>query len=216
MIPGYMSVLLMLIVFILWVTGWKQLLAPSVRTGPAIILTATIAFMLAVPISMWISPLKSFPGFRIHAAACLLLVVSAVIVWRTAQEGQRAYLVLCALMLAIVWGSAHSLYSHEAMFYWIDPSWDAPLLVGVLCGAFSSNDTHQIGIVAWGAAIGECVEAVLRSGGFEASIGSWAWWDGFVIALCTAAAVTILVRAVRVIAGKLGEAWMQMRGGRSS
>lgn len=214
MIPGYMCVLLLLIVSILWATGWKDFLTPNVRTGWAAVITLMIAATLGFP--LWFSPFLSEPGIQIHASAWLLLGACAIVLWRTAKEGQRGYLILCATMLAVVWGSARSLYSHEAMFYWIDPFWDTPVLAGLLCGAFTSDSRHQLVLVAWGAALGNFLEALLRTGSIQTRIGSWEWWDSVAIAVCSAIAVAILMRSGRSIVSRIGAAWLSIKGGRSS
>ncbi|MFF2887614.1 hypothetical protein [Paenibacillus sp. NPDC057967] len=214
MIPGYISVLLLLIVSILWATGWKDVFAPHMRTGWTVTITLAIAALLIFP--LWSSPFSSEPAVQIHASAWLLMAVCAVLLWRSAKEGQRGYLMLCTLMLAIVWGSARSLYSHETMFYWMDPVWDMPLLAGLLCGAFTSDSRHQLVLVVWGAALGDFVEALFRDGVIQARIGSWEWWDSVTIAFCSAVAVTVLLRAGRAIGSRIGAVWLHLRGGRSS
>ncbi|RJE90022.1 hypothetical protein D3P07_07335 [Paenibacillus sp. 1011MAR3C5] len=214
MIPGYISVLLLLIVSILWATGWKDVFAPRMRTGWAVAVTLAIALLLMFP--LWSSPLHNKPAIQIHASVWLLLTVCAILLWRSVQDGQRGYLMLCALMLAIVWGSARSLYSHETMFYWMDPLWDMPLLAGLLCGAFTSDSRHQLVLVAWGAALGSFVEVLFRGDVIQTRIGSWEWWDSVAIACCSAVAVTVLLRAGRAIGSRIGAAWLHLRGGRSS
>ncbi|REK77271.1 hypothetical protein [Paenibacillus paeoniae] len=214
MIPGYISVLLLLIVSILWATGWRDFLAPNIRTGWAVTVTLAIAVMLMFPI--WFSPLASEPDIQIHASAVLMLAVSSIMLWRSARDGGMGYFMLCALMLAIVWGSAKSLYSHETMFYWLDPIWDMPVWGGILCSAFTSEGRNQLVLVAWGAALGDFVEALLRDGSLHASIGSLAWWDSVMIAFCSAVAATILLRIGRAVGGRISAAWFYLRGGRSS
>lgn len=214
MIPGYISILLLLIVSILWATGWREVLVPNMRTGWTAAIALAIAALLIFP--LWTSPIASEPAVQVHVSAWLLLAASAILLWRTAQDSQRGYLMLCALMLAIVWGSARSLYSHETMFYWMDPLWDMPLLAGLLCGAFTSDSRHQLVLVAWGAAWGEFIVAMFREGAVHARIGSWEWWDSVAIAFCSAVAVTVLLRAARAIGAWISAAWLNLRGGRSS
>lgn len=215
MVPGYLCILFLFIFCILWATGWKPIFAPNVRTGWALTLTGLILCTLMVPI--WITPIAKFPGFHIHASVCLLLVSSVTAVLLSAKHGQAFFLVLCAVMLAVVWGSTRSLYAHESFLHWLSPTLDAPLLAGLLCGVFTTDSNHQLAIMAWGAAIGECMAALLQEGGtFQVQIGSWAWWDGFAIAICATFALGAAGRALRGMISKLGAVWLQQRGGRSS
>lgn len=214
MMPGYLCALLLFIVCILWATGWKPVLAPNVKTGWALLLAGTTIISLIYP--HWITPFAKYPGFTIHGAVCLLLISSVIAGLVTAKQGQILYLLLCSSMLAVVWGSTRTLYAHESVLYWLNPSLDAPLLAGLLSSVFSSDSNHQLAITIWGAAAGESMAAILQDGAFQAQIGSWAWWDGLTIAICTAFALSAAGRMLRGMISKLGAVWLQQRGGRSS
>lgn len=213
MIPGYVCALLLLIISILWATGWKTAIAPAVSTRWTLVVAGIIALPLMFP--TWIMPPTRYTEIKIHVAVCMLLICTATSVWRR-QDGQRFYILSCVLMLAIVWGSARSLYSHESMFYFLHPDWDAPLLGGLLCGAFTSDVRHQFAIVAWGAALSEVVQNILADGSAVQLIGTWAWWDGVAVALCAAVLFTIVTSTLRRWMVKLGTVWhRQLRGGKS-
>lgn len=214
MMPGYLCALLLFMVCILLATGWKPVLAPNIHSGWMLLLAGLTFTAFLYPI--WVTPLANYPGFTIHAAVCLLLVSSAIAGAVSANKGQFFYLILCSLMLAVVWGSTRTLYVHESVLYWLNPSLDAPLLAGVLCSVFSSDSNHQLAITIWGAAAGECMASMLQEGAFQAQIGSWTWWDGLAIAICTALALTAAGRGLRGMISKLGAVWLQQRGGRSS
>ncbi|MCR2803034.1 YphA family membrane protein [Paenibacillus soyae] len=216
MIPGYVCALLLLIVSILWATGWKAAFAPRVSTSWTIAVLGIIAILLMFP--LWITPIARLAEIKIHAAVCVLLLCGSGSFWRRPAHGQRLYILSCAIMLAIVWGSARSLYSHESMFYFVHPDWDAPLLSGILCGAFTSDIRHQFSIVVWGAAVSEAVQWFLMERGTSPLylIGEWAWWDGVAVALCAAVLFTAVSRAARTGIVKLGAVWLrQLRGGKS-
>ncbi len=70
----------------------------------------------------------------------------------------KGYLLLCAVMIAVIWGFIRKMYSYDPIFHWVDPSWDAPLLCGMFCGAFTSQVKHQFGMIVWGAVLGEIAE----------------------------------------------------------
>ncbi|GKU79562.1 hypothetical protein [Paenibacillus sp. L3-i20] len=214
MIPGYLTVLLMLNVYILFATGWKSVFAADIRTDLFFSVTAIMACSLLFP--LWWAPFKDVLNLKIHGAACLLLSISAIIVWRSKESGVRGYLLLCILMLAMIMGSIKSLYSIETMFHWFESSWNASLIGGLICGIFTTEIKHQLAILTWGAALGEGLEAFFREGTYHVAIGTLSWWDGLLVALCIAVSFSLMKRVVRRGKLKLSAAWLQLKGGRSS
>ncbi|MBH5317978.1 hypothetical protein I6N90_09190 [Paenibacillus sp. GSMTC-2017] len=214
MIPGYFTVLLQLIMCILLVTGWKSVFAPSIRTGSFFLLILVITVLLLFP--LWWMPLQDSPNVKIHAAVCFLLIVSTVIIWRGGQGGSRSYLLLCILMLTLILGSVKSLYSIEAMFHWYQSSWNAPLMGGLICGAFTSDCKHQFAIIAWGTALGEGIEAVFQEGIYQVTVGTLSFWDGFWLALSIAISFTLVIKLMRAGITRLNAIWLHLKGERSS
>lgn len=212
MTPGYVSLLFFFIMCILMATDWKPLIAPAIRSGHAFIFLVAVGCALLFP--LWIAPFDGYPQVRIHAAACLLLAVA--VKWSLGVKGLRSYMFFCSLMLGIVWGTARSLYSYESMFYWLSPTWDAPLLGGLLCGAFASDVKQQLGLIGLGAAVEEIVAATFREGSLRIDIGALYWWDGVSIALASAIAITLVMKAIRRTLIKLGASWLGLKGGGSS
>ncbi|MEK3881473.1 hypothetical protein [Paenibacillus sp. PL2-23] len=219
MISGYVCAIVIIIVSILWVTGWRETIAPNVSTREVLFCAGLLA-LAAMPLPLWFSPLPSMPDVQLHASASLLLLGGLFVISRKGFEGYRSYIGSCAIMVGMVWGSVRGLYAHETMFYVFHPDWDAPLLGGLLCGAFASERKQQFVIVTWGGALSAVVQRLLEGSGL-ASIGAWPWWDGVAAALSAAVTFTIVSRAIRRCLVKLGAAgwlgWLrQLKGDKSS
>lgn len=212
--PGYMSIWIMCIMFILIATGWKPYLAPDISRRTMILLG--IIMVVLLPLSFWWSPLPEHVQAELHVSVCLLLVISLLTCHGFEEWRYKGYLILCAIMIAVIWGFIRKMYSYDPVFYWIGPSWDAPLLGGLLCGAFSSRVKHQFGMIIWGAVLGETLNAFLQSGTYTALIGSLSWWDSFWIAFATARLSSLMLRGIRIGASKLSGMLWHIRGGRSS
>ncbi|MFD0586883.1 hypothetical protein ACFQZE_02620 [Paenibacillus sp. GCM10027627] len=208
---GYLTALLFLVAFILLGTGWKPLLAPSISGGYAYGLLGAIGVALFLPI--WLTPFGAFADIRLHVSVCLLLAIT-LYSWVAEQSGNRGYVLICALLIGIVWGCARSLYAQESMFYWLNPDFDAPLLAGLLCGAFVSDLKQQMILSAWGAALGKGVQVFFRDDHFQLSFGTMYDWDGIALAMVAACSLTVTLKILRQLKSKLEAAWFQLKGGK--
>ncbi|WP_054024358.1 hypothetical protein [Bacillus sp. FJAT-28004] len=212
--PGYMSIWIMIIMFILIVTGWKPYLAPDISRRMLSLLGIAIIALLSV--SFWLKPFQGHIQVELHISICLLLVVGILGFVNKEDWSYIGYLILCTLMLAVIWGFIRKMYSFDPVFHWFDPSWDAPLLCGIFCGAFTSNVKHQFGMIVWGAVLGETLNAALQVGAYTAHIGNLAWWDSFWIAMATAMLCRMLLKSVRIGFSKLSIILWHLKGGRPS
>jgi hypothetical protein len=204
----------MLIMFILLATGWKPYLAPDISRRTLTVLG--LILIASLPFSIWWSPLREYIQVEMHVSVCMLLVASLFTYKGDEEWSYKGYLLLCAVMIAVIWGFVRKIYSYDPVFYWLGPNWDAPMLGGLLCGAFSSSAKHQYGMIIWGAVLGECLNAILQSSGYTAYIGSLSWWDSFWIAIATARLFTLLLKLFRFSLAKLSVMLWNMKGGRSS
>ncbi len=217
--PGFISVWIVIMALILFATGWREYLAPGISRRTLIVLGAVSAIMLMMP--LWID-IHLRPGaavtavIHIHAAIILLLLAGMVTGWGDEGWNNKLYLVLCGVIVGLVWGIVRKLYSYDPVFYWLGPSWDAPILSGALCGICTSNGRQQFGVMIWGAVIGEFVYALLYKGIVMTSIGSVAWWDRFLVSLVAASLASVAHRAVRMTGSKISDLLLNYRGGRSS
>ncbi|WP_456238766.1 YphA family membrane protein [Paenibacillus alkaliterrae] len=209
-----MSIWIMVIMATLVATGWKPYVAPDISKRTIGLLGILIAVLL--PSSIWWSPMPAVVQVQLHVTVCLLLLSTFFLLRGSENWSYRGYLVLCAFMIAVIWGSIRKIYIYDPVFYWLDPSWDAPIIGGLLCGAFTSEAKHQFGLIIWGAVLGECLNAVLQSGAYTAQIGSLSWWDSFWIAIASARLFSLLLKLIRMTISKLGIMLWHIKGGRSS
>jgi len=212
--PGYMSIWIMIILFILIATGWKPYLAPDISRRMMSLLGIAIIALLGV--SFWWKPFQGYIQVELHMSVCLLLLIGVLAFMNKEDWSYIGYLILCTIMIAVIWGFIRKMYSFDPVFHWINPNWDAPLLCGIFCGAFTSQVKHQFGMIVWGAVLGETLNAVLQFGAYTAHIGSLAWWDSFWIAMATAMMCSMLLKSARFGFSKLSVILWHLKGGRPS
>ncbi|OMF35180.1 hypothetical protein BK133_10720 [Paenibacillus sp. FSL H8-0548] len=212
---GYMSFWIMSILFILIATGWKPYIAPDLSSWFLKVLIG-IGMLALLNIPLWWSPSTGHVQVMLHATIGLLLLVSIPAFKATKDFAYIGYLMLCTLMIAAIWGFTRKIYSYDPVFYLMDPSWDAPLLAGMFCGAFTAQFKQQCGLLIWGAVLGEAFNSALQAGGYLAHIGSLAWWDSFWIAIAAARIFSLLFKTIRLSISKLNHMLLHIRGGRSS
>lgn len=213
--PGFMSIWIMSITFVLIATGWKSYLAPEISARRMALLVIVMVMLLGMP--LWWSPFPEYLHLEIQISVCLLLFIGSVLSYKSSEQASYlGYLILCTLMISIIWGFIRKMYSYDPVFYWLGPSWDAPLLAGIFCGAFTSQVKHQFGMMVWGAVLGETVNTVLQSGLYTAQIGHSRWWDSFWIAIAAARLFSLLLKAIRLGISKLSIKLWHIKGGRSS
>ncbi|MDF2837145.1 MAG: hypothetical protein K0Q63_2785 [Paenibacillus sp.] len=212
MIAGYMTVWLALIIVILLATGWKPYIAPKLGAPAILLLAATIGF--AAYAGYWWTPIAGLPSVTIHGAVAVVLVASFLAWAGKNNSGQRGYLLICVLMLAIIWGSISSLYTHDPVLYWLEPGWNSPLLCGLLCCVFTTNIRYQAGALLWTSVIGGVISAWLDNGTYAVTIGSAGWWDSYCLAIATACCGAIMIYLTRQTLAVAGRTWIGMRGGR--
>lgn len=212
MISGYLTVWLVLIVVILFATGWKPYIAPNLGTPAILVLVAAIG--AAVYAGDWWIPFDELPTLKLHSAVAVVLLASLVAWAGKSNNGERGYLFLCVLMLAIIWGSISSLYTHDPILYWLEPGYNSPLLCGLLCCVFTTNIRYQAGALLWCASLGDVISAWLDNGANPTAIGSAIWWDSYSLALATACCGAITIHIVRQAFAAAGKARIGLRRGR--
>lgn len=212
--PGYMSLWIIVILIILMATGWKSFIAPDFSQRSIVLFGIGVIALL--PFSIWWVPGNAYVHVELHAAAIVLLLAGLLALNDSEEWSYKGYLLLCILMIMFIWGFLRKMYSYDPVFYWIDPLWDAPLLSGILSGAFTSNAKHQFGMIAWGAALGEVLNAILQGASYTTLIGSLYWWDSFWIAIVAAMIFTLFLKVVRMVFAKLSLVLLHLKGGRSS
>ncbi|MHA6483870.1 YphA family membrane protein [Paenibacillus sp. strain BS8-2] len=210
--PGYITVWMVLIIIILFATGWKPYLAPRVKAPTMFLLFIATTITLFVDY-WWLLP-ADLPAAAIHSGTALWLVASLIAWVDNSNSGERGYLFICVLMLAIIWGSIRSLFAQDPVLYWIEPSWNAPLLCGLLSCMFTTNIRYQAASLLWSAVLGDVISAWLDKRISPLQIGSASWWDSLCIAIAVACCGAISIHLVRRVLAMAGRTWITLRDGR--
>lgn len=201
--PGYIALWIIAVAVILICTGWEELVCPGIRKRYALFAAAACFALQPVHVQAeWDGISVSFGGSVLAAAAAVAVAASAG-ERRKPAAGRAGYLLLCSFIAGMIWGSIKQIYYADPVFYWIHPVWDGPLLAGVLAVAFASKPGQQYLMLFLAACWAEAIGAVLTAVGYKASLGSYAWWDGLLIAAAAARIVTLLFYAAKTVAVKL-------------
>lgn len=197
--PGYIAVWIAAIIVILLSTGWSSILLPGVQRRYVLVAGAVCLLLQAVHAEAAFLG-KPFEWYGSVFPAAIALAVSL--------RGKNAaslfgYLILCSFITGMIWGSVKQIYYADPVFYWIHPVWDAPLLAGLLAGAFTSKQREQFALLFGAAIWAEAVGAMLSSIGYEAEFGSASWWDGFFIAIAMTRSVSLFFGILRTAAARL-------------
>lgn len=191
---GYISIWIMLMLFILMTTGWSDLVGLSAKNWKWILLALAVCAVL--------QPIREtfrFGNVQIHlfAGTVLLMLIALLAMRGPLVWDSRGYLLICALLAGLIWGSVRKMYSVDPVFFWLDPLLDGPVVAGLLAAAFSTKGQHQFTVLLFAGAAAELVHALLQRGVYEASIGSLQWWDSLWIAFAAARMISLVFQAVR-------------------
>nr|WP_139230830.1 hypothetical protein [Paenibacillus catalpae] len=180
--------------FILMTTGWSDFVGLSVKNRKWVLLALAICAALQL-----IEETFQIGAVHIHvfAGTILLMVISLLAMRGPLVWDSRGYLLICALLAGMIWGSVRKMYSVDPVFFWLDPLLDGPIVAGVLASAFSTKGQHQFTVLLFAGAAAELVHALLQKGVYEASIGSLQWWDSLWIAFAAARIISLLFLTVR-------------------
>jgi|GEM_PF-1560056 hypothetical protein len=209
---GYISIWIMLMVFILMTTGWSDFVGLPVKNKKWL--------FLALAVCAALQPIEEtfrLGSVQIHVfAGTILLMLIALLAMRGPLVwDSRGYLLICALLAGMIWGSVRKMYSVDPVFFWLDPLLDGPVVAGILASAFSTKGQHQFTVLLFAGAAAELVYTLLQHGVNEAFIGSRQWWDSVWIAFAAARIISLLFLTVRTgVVRYIASPWRN-RGGSS-
>ncbi|WP_336786788.1 YphA family membrane protein [Paenibacillus sp. MMO-177] len=191
---GYISIWIMLMVYILMTTGWSDFVGLAVNRKKWVLIAMAVCAVLQP-----IQETFRLGSIQIHvfAGTILLMLISLLAMRGPLVWDSRGYLLICALLAGMIWGSVRKMYSVDPVFFWLDPLLDGPVVAGLLAAAFSSKGQHQLTVLLYAGAAAELVHALLQRGVYEASVGSLQWWDSIWIAFVAARLISLLFLVVR-------------------
>lgn len=181
-------------VYILMTTGWSDFVGLAVKRKKWVLIAMAVCAVLQP-----IQETFRLGSIQIHvfAGTILLMLISLLAMRGPLVWDSRGYLLICALLAGMIWGSVRKMYSVDPVFFWLDPLLDGPVVAGLLAAAFSSKGQHQLTVLLYAGAAAELVHALLQRGVYEASVGSLQWWDSIWIAFVAARLISLLFLVVR-------------------
>ncbi len=181
-------------VYILMTTGWSDFVGLAVNRKKWVLIAMAVCAVLQP-----IQETFRLGSIQIHvfAGTILLMLISLLAMRGPLVWDSRGYLLICALLAGMIWGSVRKMYSVDPVFFWLDPLLDGPVVAGLLAAAFSSKGQHQLTVLLYAGAAAELVHALLQRGVYEASVGSLQWWDSIWIAFVAARLISLLFLVVR-------------------
>lgn len=194
---GFIALWLLTIGIILYATGWERQAAEGISRRW---LAALLVFMAL---------LQSFEmdlggGLKMTWSAMLLAGVSigwAVADWRAMQ---LAYLIACSLLSGLLWLWIQFMYAADPVFIVLNPEWDGPLSAGLLAGIVVERFRSQQMVIMLAALIAAAGGTALSlSQTTPLTVGSFGWWDGFVVALAAGRMTAGLKSYLRRLGGWL-------------
>ncbi len=213
--PGYISLWFFTSLAVLMLTGWREIILPDVSRRVIAWLSLVLIGLFLVPI--WWTPFSMQYPLHISAAVAVCMLACVIgLLGGTEEISYKGYLLLCVLMVALVWGMVRKIYHYDPVLFMLHPQWDAPLLSGLLCGAFTARMKHQLSILAWGAVLGEGITVWLKLHQQEVWVGSLSWWDSFSISAAAAFMFSLLLRLVRFSFSKCANILLPSKDGSSS
>ncbi len=138
---GYIAGLLLLILFILLLTGWRSLLIQEISIRVAVgVIIGSLFF------SYYIWPLTSaiiIQGSIAWLALCGVLAGAA-----SASRSGFVYLVFGAALITVVWFWSGRLYWIDPVLYVLKPGWDGVFFAGMLAGLLVTRFKEQFAVLA--------------------------------------------------------------------
>lgn len=205
---GYIAIWLLSIGLILYCTGWQRHVAGRI-SGRSVLMFLCGAVVLH-PVIIPVGPdivLRGSAGWALLAA---ILAVASV---RNAM--QTVFVILCTMLAGTVWLWARTMYAMDPVFILMHPTWDGPLMAGLMAGLLTDRFRYHYGIVTLAAAMAEFSSPAGRH--TVVTLGSAAWWDGVAIALIAARMVWNMKTGIRRAARRAADGYWQrrQRGGSS-
>ncbi|MFC4777542.1 hypothetical protein ACFO9Q_12160 [Paenibacillus sp. GCM10023252] len=209
---GYLSLWILIIAVILIVTGWREQVVGHSKLW-LVAAAAGFSLMLQHEVVTIQSGLHGI--INIHLSIIGVLIVVAAAARGTRQAASLLLCVVSSLLVGIIWGSVRIMYSYDPVLYVFHPTWDGPLIGGLLTAAFTTKVPNQAAIIGAGALAADALAIIWLPDGNPYTIGHLSWWDTCILAYATARAASAGGRLVSIAAVRLRTSLTNNRGGQS-
>ncbi|RAP76406.1 hypothetical protein [Paenibacillus montanisoli] len=177
---GFVTFWLLSMAFILYVTGWKELVADGVPFR-------VLGLFLLAALLLQVAELSIGEHVVLTGSAALAIGVALLQLALIGQWGSMFFVFFSSLLTGFMWMWVRYIYGMDPVFYALHPVWDGPLLAGLFAGLLADRFRSQFVIAVLAAVFAQFNQWISP---LEASklmvIGSAAWWDGFIIAMLAA------------------------------
>lgn len=195
--PGYLSLLLLCMTAVLWVTGWKDSFLEGVSARVLLLFYASL--VLLGPILIQAFSISLYLGY-------IVIGFTAIGMLFTSRDGaDRTYLVSASLLIASFYLLLTRLYISDPVLIIYSPFSDPALLIVLVTVLLFRKPTDQIAAISIGMVVGEAAMIfAFPAAGKEPSLGSAFWNDQWWLAVVAARALTVLYEEATQFIGKLG------------
>lgn len=183
---GTISLLLFLIVFILLVSGWKEVFIKPFSSQVCILFM--LSWLICRFTNFFLSP-------NVEMNLSIVVILAALPFWfrRINSNYRRIYVVTVTVLIGMVYALFGHLVLVDPILMWLSPNWD-PALVMIVCVCIAVQLAwEQLFVISAGLLLGDILVQVLMPPSSLLQIGSSAWYDQW----------WFILVAVRLIAGLL-------------
>jgi len=207
MIEGFMSVWLLAMAFILYVTGWEKQVSGHVSGRilcVGLVMTAAL-HLLKIPL----------PGGLIwHGSALGALAISVMAVITSRSISIYASVLFGAALAGGLWWWFRYIYSIDPVFIVVHPDWDGPIMAGIVASFFADRFRDQFALIIFAAIVSELfLAAATRQ--YNVLLGSFGWWDDTIAALVITRITWNMKQMLHLGVRRIGESLIKTRGGSS-
>jgi len=207
MIEGFMSLWLLTMAFILYMTGWKKQVSGNVSGRIlffGLVITAVL-HLITIPL----------PGGLVwHGSALGAFAVSVIAVFASRSVPTYASVLFGAALAGGVWWWFRYIYSIDPVFVVVHPDWDGPIMASLVASFFAERFRHQFALIIIAAIVSELfLAAATRQ--YNVRLGSLGWWDHVIAALFITRIVWNMKQILHLGARRFGNSFIKTRGGSS-
>lgn len=176
---GTIAILLFLIVFILLVSGWKEVFMKSLSYR------ACLLFMLCWLAGVFIN-LQVPPNIRMNAGILVLFTSALLCFFRIQVWYRRLYVLTVTVLIGMVYALFGHFVMMDPIFIWVSPEWD-PVIVATLCVLLAVQTIEeQMFVITVAFLLGDVLLQWISVRNHMISLGTARWYDQWWLAIVTA------------------------------
>jgi hypothetical protein len=203
--PGYLSLVLLSIMLILFASGWKEIFVRSI--SHRWLLLFFIGWVSLVPFSI------TFHTIRIHLVYVWVILLTLFILYRSQGFMKGLHLLSIGLLL----GSFHYLFREilalDPIMMVAKPEIDASLLIALIVILIERRVLEQLACLSLGIIIGDVYKAYIQPHSGSYDFGGTIFQDEWWLSVFAARTVTILLQSTLSGCKVAVKGWLDRKGG---